>query len=84
MVVIAGEAGVGKTRLAAAAAMAADDGALVLYGRCDEGLGVPYQPFAEALGSYVNTAQLQKLAVQLGSSGPRAGPVVAYPSLALS
>ena len=23
-------------------------GALVLYGRCDEDLGAPYQPFAEA------------------------------------
>jgi class 3 adenylate cyclase/tetratricopeptide (TPR) repeat protein len=77
VVLITGEPGVGKTRLAAAAAyLAADDGTLVLYGRCDEGLGVPYQPFAEALGSYVNTAEPQKLAVQLRSSGHELGRVL--------
>jgi class 3 adenylate cyclase/DNA-binding SARP family transcriptional activator/tetratricopeptide (TPR) repeat protein len=77
VVVIAGEAGVGKTRLTAAvASMAADDGALVLYGRCDEGLGAPYQPFAEALGSYVDIAQPQKLAQQLGPSGHELGRVL--------
>ena len=51
---IAGEAGIGKTRLMAEAARAASDaGSTVLYGRCDEDLGAPYQPFAEALGEYV-------------------------------
>ncbi len=74
---IAGEAGVGKTRLAAAAAtMAAENGTVVLYGRCDEGLSVPYQPFAEALGFYVSKAQPQKLALQLGSSGHELGRVL--------
>ena len=53
-VLIAGEAGIGKTRLMAEAARSAHDaGATVLYGRCDEDLGAPYQPFAEALGEYV-------------------------------
>ncbi|HEV2309664.1 MAG TPA: adenylate/guanylate cyclase domain-containing protein, partial [Acidimicrobiia bacterium] len=53
-VLIAGEAGIGKTRLMAEAARVAHDaGATVLYGRCDEDLGVPYQPFAEALGDFV-------------------------------
>lgn len=54
---LAGEPGIGKTRLAAevgAAAHAA--GAVVLYGRTDEGAGIPYQPFAEALGHYVANA----------------------------
>jgi class 3 adenylate cyclase/tetratricopeptide (TPR) repeat protein len=47
---IAGEPGVGKSRLAAEwARRAYEEGALVLYGRCDEELGAPYQPFAEAL-----------------------------------
>jgi class 3 adenylate cyclase/tetratricopeptide (TPR) repeat protein len=77
VVLIAGEAGVGKTRLAAAAAsLAADDGTLVLYGRCDEGLSVPYQPFAEALGSYVNMADPQRLALELGSGGHELGRVL--------
>ena len=47
---VAGEAGIGKTRLAAELARAVHgEGALVLYGRCDEGLAVPYQPWVEAL-----------------------------------
>ncbi|WP_231972758.1 BTAD domain-containing putative transcriptional regulator [Mycobacterium sp. E3305] len=51
---IAGEPGVGKTRLAGEwSRQAHDQGALVIYGRCDEDLGAPYQPFAEALRSLV-------------------------------
>jgi DNA-binding SARP family transcriptional activator/tetratricopeptide (TPR) repeat protein len=51
---IAGEPGIGKTRLAAEIAAAAHErGAIVLFGRCDEDLGVPYQPFAEALAHFV-------------------------------
>ncbi|GAC1597917.1 MAG: hypothetical protein NVS3B21_22970 [Acidimicrobiales bacterium] len=54
-VFLSGEPGVGKTRTAAEVAKAAfDEGALVLFGRCDEGIGVPYQPFAEALEWYVS------------------------------
>ncbi|WP_082983915.1 BTAD domain-containing putative transcriptional regulator [Mycobacterium sp. 1165178.9] len=51
-VLIAGEPGVGKTRLAGEwSQQAYEQGAVVLYGRCDEDLGAPYQPFAEALRS---------------------------------
>ncbi|CQD16814.1 putative ATPase [Mycobacterium lentiflavum] len=53
-VLIAGEPGVGKTRLAGEWSQRAyAQGAIVLYGRCDEDLGAPYQPFAEALRSLV-------------------------------
>ncbi|OKH85135.1 hypothetical protein EB75_00785 [Mycobacterium sp. ST-F2] len=53
-VLIAGEPGVGKTRLAGEwSRQAYDQGALVIYGRCDEDLGAPYQPFAEALRALV-------------------------------
>ncbi len=53
-VLIAGEPGVGKTRLAGEWSMQAyAQEAVVLYGRCDEDLGAPYQPFAEALRSLV-------------------------------
>ncbi|WP_156687475.1 BTAD domain-containing putative transcriptional regulator [Mycobacterium sp. Marseille-P9652] len=53
-ILIAGEPGVGKTRLAGEwSRQAYDQGALVIYGRCDEDLGAPYQPFAEALRSLV-------------------------------
>ena len=48
---IAGEAGSGKTRLAARFAVElAGEGATVLYGSCAEQALVPYEPFADALG----------------------------------
>jgi len=57
LVLLGGEPGVGKTRLAAGLAKELHaDGALVLGGRCEEDMGVPYQPFVEALRHYVNHA----------------------------
>ena len=68
LVLVAGEPGVGKTRLAAELARAAHaDGATVLFGRCDEDLGGPYQPFAEALRAYVLAAPADRLATQVGA-----------------
>jgi class 3 adenylate cyclase/DNA polymerase III delta prime subunit len=59
---LAGEPGVGKTRTAADVARHAfGEGALVLYGRCDEDLGVPYQPFVEALSTYTDHANEPRL-----------------------
>jgi class 3 adenylate cyclase/tetratricopeptide (TPR) repeat protein len=67
---ISGEPGVGKTRLAAEIArLAHDEGAIVLYGRCDEDLGVPYQPFVEALRPYVNICPPDELSVQIAPHG---------------
>ena len=52
-VLLAGEPGVGKTHTSAEIARAAyDDGATVLYGRCDEAWGVPHQPFVEAVDHF--------------------------------
>src|SRR5687768_2367859 len=51
-VLIAGDAGIGKTRMVEEiSAIAAQEGAIVLSGRCvDVGeTGLPYLPFAEAL-----------------------------------
>ena len=54
--VITGEPGVGKTRLAAAVGQQAHArGFVVLYGRCEEGLAAPFQPISEALGSWLAT-----------------------------
>ena len=48
---VSGEPGIGKTSLVFEAARAAySSGAIVLLGRCDEDIGVPYQPWIEALG----------------------------------
>ena len=57
LALIGGEAGVGKTRLSTHLALEAHgEGATVLYGRCDEDLGVPYQPWAQALRHLVAEA----------------------------
>jgi class 3 adenylate cyclase len=69
--IVAGEAGVGKTRLASEVALAMHgEGALVLYGRCDEGLGVPYQPWVEALRPAAAAIGLDRLRVELGRLAP--------------
>jgi predicted ATPase/class 3 adenylate cyclase len=57
LALVSGEAGVGKTRLATHMALEVrGEGATVLYGRCDEDLSVPYQPWSEALGHLVKEA----------------------------
>ena len=87
LVLIAGEPGVGKTRLTTEAARAAHaQGATVLFGRCDEDLGIPYQPFAEALRGYVLALPLDQLAAQarvVGGEVARLVPALAQrlPSL---
>jgi class 3 adenylate cyclase len=54
-VLLCGEPGIGKTRTAAEVAQAGfEEGAIVLYGRCDEDVDAPYQPFAEALDWYAD------------------------------
>jgi hypothetical protein len=60
LVVVAGEPGIGKTRLVARFAAAVHGkGAVVLYGRTDEENVSPYQPFVEALRHYAaNCAHL--------------------------
>jgi class 3 adenylate cyclase len=65
---LAGEPGIGKTRLAAELATRVhDEGATVLAGRCDEDLGVPYQPFVEALRHFMDHAP--SLSERLGRYG---------------
>jgi class 3 adenylate cyclase/tetratricopeptide (TPR) repeat protein len=57
LALIGGEAGVGKTRLSSHFALTMHgEGARVLYGRCDEDLGVPYQPWVQALDHLVGEA----------------------------
>jgi class 3 adenylate cyclase/tetratricopeptide (TPR) repeat protein len=63
VVLLSGEAGIGKsTLLSHCARQAHAHGAVVLYGRCDEDLAVPYRPFAEALRHYVSHADDAELA----------------------
>lgn len=70
VVLVSGEPGVGKTRLVTEVVRGAHaDGAVVLWGRCDEELEVPYQPWIEALRHYVFAAPADRLAAELGSLG---------------
>ncbi len=86
---LAGEPGVGKSRLAAECARAAHEGGgLVLYGRCDEELGAPLQPFIEALRTLAPALgparlrdvrgidELGRLVPELGELLPDAAPSV--------
>jgi tetratricopeptide (TPR) repeat protein len=67
---LAGEPGVGKTRLVAElAGRVHEEGATLLAGRCDEDLGVPYQPFVEALRHFVDHSVADQLGERLGRYG---------------
>ena len=74
LVLVSGDPGVGKTRLVAelAGRVHAADGAAVLYGRCDEELGVPYQPFVDALRALVAGCPADELRDFVGA---RRGPI---------
>lgn len=67
MALLSGEPGIGKTRLAAEIArFAYDEGATVLFGRCDDELGVPYQPFVEALAFVVEQYDPEPFTAAMG------------------
>jgi DNA-binding CsgD family transcriptional regulator/tetratricopeptide (TPR) repeat protein len=72
IVLIAGEPGVGKTRLLAHfAEQARNDGWLVLFGHSEESEGMPaFLPFIEALTGCVRNCSKDELESHLASSGP--------------
>src|SRR5207247_9953978 len=79
LLLLAGEPGIGKTRLAMEFARGrADRAATVLAGRCDEEALVPYQPFVEALHWYVRVCPDSDLRAQLAAVGGGAelGPFI--------
>ncbi len=67
-VALAGEAGIGKTRLARELAGEARElGCTVLAGACsDAELTLPYLPFLEAIGNYLDAADTDRLSDELG------------------
>jgi DNA-binding CsgD family transcriptional regulator/tetratricopeptide (TPR) repeat protein len=66
-VVLAGEAGIGKTRLIAeVTATATESRATVLTGHCTQEWATPYGPLVEALTTYVESADPAQLRADLG------------------
>ena len=81
VLLISGEAGLGKTTLVAEAARAAfETGACVLFGHCEEDLATPYQLFAEALRHYVTHAPEDQLLAHVEEHGSELARLV--PALA--
>lgn len=83
-VLVRGEAGIGKTSLAATAAVeAARDGATVLFGRCDEEAIVPFCPWVEALGPFVealDAAAARRVVADGGAELARLFPTLPAPA----
>lgn len=86
VVLLAGDAGIGKTRLATEAGERARGlGMTVLSGVCSESaMAMPYLPLVEAMGNYIARANLRTLrsrlghsAAELGNLFPRLGPAPA-------
>ncbi|HEX2679973.1 MAG TPA: AAA family ATPase, partial [Candidatus Dormibacteraeota bacterium] len=70
VVIVGGEAGMGKTRLVNALAMRARRlGCAVILGACSEAeLALPYLPFLEAIGNYLASADVAALRERLGAA----------------
>ncbi len=81
VLLVSGEAGLGKTTLVAQAARTAFDyGAIVLFGHSEEDLATPYRLFAEALGHYVTHAPEDQLLAHIDEHGSELSRLV--PALA--
>ncbi len=74
LVLLAGDAGIGKTRAAAELARRAHDGgAVVLYGRFDEQTAAPYQPVVEMIRGWSGGASLAPMRERLGARAAELG-----------
>ena len=78
MVMLAGEPGIGKTRLAQEVASRAESlGAQVMWGWCYEHVGAPpYWPYVQPIRTYAETVDAGTLSSQLGLGGPAIAEIV--------
>ena len=79
LVLVAGEPGIGKTRLAEElASVAGEHGARVLWGRCYEGEGAPvYWPWVQILRAHVRERDPAVLRAELGAGAAEIAQLVA-------
>src|SRR6185503_2213196 len=74
---LSGEPGIGKTTLSARFACSVyEQGGAVVYGRCDEDLGIPYQPWIEALTQVVRAVPDPVLAAHVVDRGGHLARVI--------
>lgn len=76
--VVAGDAGMGKTRLARELSRRAEDrGCAALWGGCRElELALPFLPFCEAIDTYLNTADVAEIRERLGPAAGAVGAII--------
>ncbi|MCI0896183.1 MAG: ATP-binding protein, partial [Chloroflexi bacterium] len=79
MVMLAGEPGIGKTRIAQELASYAEQrGAQVLWGWCYEGEGAPpYWPWVQLMRAYVQQAGAEQLIAEMGPGAADIAEIVA-------
>ncbi len=76
VVLVSGEPGIGKTRLASYAALGANaDGFAVCWGACSEDLAAPYEPWIEVCSQLIEHIPDEMLAQYLEQSGGEIGRV---------
>ena len=78
LVLLVGEPGIGKTRIAREFCRYAERrGALVLWGRCHESLGAPpYWPWVQLIRTYVRERSGEQLHTDLGAEAPDIATIV--------
>jgi DNA-binding SARP family transcriptional activator/tetratricopeptide (TPR) repeat protein len=77
LVVVEGDAGIGKTTLVEAWTRQAEGAAVILRGRCDElGRDLPLQPVADALADYLRAVGAERARTILGDDAATLAPLL--------